>query len=203
MGRSHTDTWFFFGDSVTLGVNDTEMPGGWVSRLALLAQARGLVNIPPDTFYNLGARRQSLAQIEARFEQEYRARLMPGIRSRLAFCTGTVDMKSGGEALSLARSLKGLLGRAREIAPVLFICPPPVASAEREANEGLRAFSLLAREACAGLNIPCISLFDRLLAENFPALVTDAVHPGPQGNARFAELLLQDPKMVTFLSAQS
>ena len=91
-GREHTDTWFFFGDSITLGVNDSEQPGGFVSRLALLGAREGAYSLPPATFYNLGARRQRLSQIEARFEQEYTARLMPGIRPRLAFCTGTVDI---------------------------------------------------------------------------------------------------------------
>ena len=34
--------WFFFGDSLTQGVDDARMPGGWVSRLAVLAHQAGL-----------------------------------------------------------------------------------------------------------------------------------------------------------------
>lgn len=94
MGRDHTDTWFFFGDSVTLGVNDNVTPGGFVSRLALKGAQKGLYEFPPATFYNLGARRQTMAQIQDRFKREYEARLMPGIRSRFAFCTGPL-MRSG------------------------------------------------------------------------------------------------------------
>ena len=49
MGRAHTDTWFFFGDSVTLGVNDNVTPGGFVSRLALKGAQKGLYEFPPAT----------------------------------------------------------------------------------------------------------------------------------------------------------
>ncbi len=199
MGRDHTDTWFFFGDSVTLGVNDTERPGGWVSRLALLGAAGGAYDLPPATFYNLGCRNQKLAQIDARFEQEYQARIIPGIRSRLAFCAGTVDILGGAEPLSLAAGLTRMLGRARAIAPSLFICPPPVAP--DAARQGLRNFGLLAVDVCRGLNVPCINLFDELMERDFTALLTDAVHPGPQGNALLAERLFAQPEMKTFLAA--
>ena len=55
--RSTTETFFFFGDSLTLGVNDNAMPGGWVSRLVLLGSQAGWYDMPPATFYNLGVRR--------------------------------------------------------------------------------------------------------------------------------------------------
>lgn len=123
MGRDHTDTWFFFGDSVTLGVNDNVTPGGFVSRLALKGAQKGLYEFPPATFYNLGARRQTMAQIQDRFKREYEARLMPGIRSRFAFCTGTVDALRGTAPEAMAENLAGLLNEAKGIAPTLFICP--------------------------------------------------------------------------------
>ncbi|WP_303193202.1 hypothetical protein [uncultured Desulfovibrio sp.] len=64
---SRTPTWFFFGDSLTLGVNDDQMPGGWVSRLAVLGREVGLYGIPRATFYNLGARRQGTADVARRW----------------------------------------------------------------------------------------------------------------------------------------
>ena len=45
--RSTTETFFFFGDSLTLGVNDNAMPGGWVSRLGLLGSRAGWYDMPP------------------------------------------------------------------------------------------------------------------------------------------------------------
>lgn len=200
MGREHTDTWFFFGDSITLGVNDNEQPGGYVSRLALLAAQDKAFAMPPATFYNLGARRQTLRQIEARFEQEYTARLMPGIRSRLAFCTGTVDIMGGTDPVQLSREVLRLVTRARDIAPTLFICPFPVA--DDTACRALATFAALARQACHSLNVPCISLFDSLIEQDFRSLLTDAVHPGPQGNALLARLLWAQPQMKTFLTVE-
>lgn len=198
MGRDNTDTWFFFGDSITLGVNDTEMPGGFVARLALLGAKQGFFELPPATFYNLGARRQKLAQIEARFEQEYTARLMPGIRSRLAFCTGTVDIMGGADPLELGRDLARLLAKAKGIAPTLFICPPPAAGEERSAS--IRAFGLAACEVCRNINVPCVNLYEDLVRADFTSLITDAVHPGPQGNQLIAELLMARPEIRTFLT---
>ena len=200
MGREHTDTWFFFGDSITLGVNDSEQPGGFVSRLALLGAREGAYSLPPATFYNLGARRQKLSQIEARFEQEYTARLMPGIRPRLAFCTGTVDIKGGAGAAPLSNDVLRLVTRAKTIAPTLFICPFPVA--DEEANRTLEAFGALACEACKSVNVPCINLFPDLVQASFVDLLTDAVHPGPEGNALIAQKLWERKEMQVFLRVE-
>ncbi len=196
--RDYTDTWFFFGDSVTLGVNDTEQPGGFVSRLVLLGAEKGLCQYPPATFYNLGARRQKIAQIDARFEQEYTARLMPGIRSRLVFCAGTVDIMSGSAVPTLEEDLARLLGHAKNIAPALFICPPPALSEAH--NQNLQAYALMAEGLCKSLNVPCVNIFDKLMANRLPELITDAVHPGPKGNALIAGLLLEEPVIRSFLT---
>lgn len=47
-------TFFFFGDSITLGVNDT-LAGGWIGRFAGLASQRAGLPVPPSTFYNLAS----------------------------------------------------------------------------------------------------------------------------------------------------
>ena len=91
-----TSAWFFFGDSLTQGVNDALMPGGWVSRLAVLAHEAGLCPIPRATFYNLGARRHSTAKIAARWRSELDNRLIPGMVPHLVFCAGVVDMAAPG-----------------------------------------------------------------------------------------------------------
>ena len=54
-----------FGDSVTLGVNDAPA-GGWVARLAGKAAEAGLP-VPPDTFYNMGVRKNSSRMILSLF----------------------------------------------------------------------------------------------------------------------------------------
>ena len=59
-------TFFFFGDSITLGVNDT-LAGGWIGRFAGLASQRAGLPVPPSTFYNLGVRKHSSLQIRERW----------------------------------------------------------------------------------------------------------------------------------------
>lgn len=198
MPRDHTDTWFFFGDSVTLGVNDTTVPGGWVSRLALKGAAKGLYRMPPATFYNLGARRQKLAQVAERLEREYSARLMPGIRSKIALCTGTVDMLQGADPSQLVHSLAPLLEKSRGIAPTIFLCPPPVAA--EDARKRLGIFGALACDLCRTMNIPCVDLGARLADRDFVSLLTDGIHPGDEGNELLATLLMEQPVVATFLT---
>ena len=115
---------YFFGDSVTLGVNDAPA-GGWVARLAGKAAEKGL-NVPPDTFYNMGVRKNSSRDILARWEAEYKARAMEGCPATLVFCFGTVDMAAPhavpnvpvGESAANAREI---LMKAREYGSVVFV----------------------------------------------------------------------------------
>ena len=93
--RSTTETFFFFGDSLTLGVNDNAMPGGWVSRLVLLGSQAGWYDMPPATFYNLGVRRHTSTDIAARWQAEVASRQIPGTINHLAFCPGV----AGGRGL--------------------------------------------------------------------------------------------------------
>jgi len=124
-----TPAWFFFGDSLTQGVNDQLMPGGWASRLAVLANEAGLCSIPRATFYNLGARRHSTATIAARWRSELESRLIPGMEPRLVFCTGVVDMAAPGGGVAadptrIADQFDNLLAQAASVAPTLAISPP-------------------------------------------------------------------------------
>ncbi len=201
MARERTDTWLFFGDSITLGVNASESPGGFVARLALLGAERGWYELPPATFYNLGARRQRLAQIRARLRAEHEARRMPGMVSRLALCAGTVDIMGGASPEEAARELAALLHEAGSVAPSLFLCPPPCA--DRAARERIGDFGARAEELCSRTGIPCVNLFPKLEALNFPELLTDSVHPGPRGNALIASLLAEEEKIEHFLRPEA
>ena len=67
-------TFFFFGDSITLGVNDT-LAGGWIGRFAGLASQRAGLPVPPSTFYKLGVPKHSSLQIRERWAAEYSTRV--------------------------------------------------------------------------------------------------------------------------------
>ena len=60
----------------------------------------------------------------------------------------------------------------------------------------------LAQEVCRKLNLPCANLFPELMARGFAGLLTDGIHPGPEGNELFASLLMDRPETVTFLNAE-
>jgi lysophospholipase L1-like esterase len=165
---SATPTWVVFGDSLTLGVNDDQMPGGWVSRLAVLGSEAGLYAIPRATFYNLGARRQGTADVARRWRAELEARRIPGMEPRLVFCVGVVDMAApgGGTPRACAEALADLrpmLAAAMALAPTLAVSPPPVADAA--ARQRLAALGLGQQKICADLGLPFANIYPALAAD--------------------------------------
>lgn len=203
MPRTLTHTWFFFGDSLTLGVNDNEVPGGWVSRLAMLAGKAGLCKYPPATFYNLGARRQKTADIASRWKAEVKNRDMPGIVSKLLFCVGVVDMAGplGAEAKSTTDALAALeqiLTDVKNFAPALIVSPPPIANPE--ARQRIAALCPKQAEICGKFSIPYVNINAEL--ENCAAYMNDladGLHPGPQGSLAMADLLFSKEEVKNFL----
>ena len=186
MPRAFTHTWFFFGDSLTLGVNDNRMPGGWVSRLVLLGQEAGLYRFPPATFYNLGARRQSTADLARRWRQEVDCRQMPGMVPHLVFCAGVVDMAAPGGG--------------QPVAPTLAISPPPVA--DPTVRRRIAELSAAQAVLCAELGLPFADIHAALAASHsYMDDLSDGLHPGPEGCTVMAETLLTQNTVRDFLHA--
>ena len=200
-----TPAWFFFGDSLTQGVNDALMPGGWVSRLAVMAHEAGLCPIPRATFYNLGARRHSTANITARWRSELDNRLIPGMVPLLVFCTGVVDMAApgGGQPADpelAAAQMDKLLAQAAGVAPILVISPPPVADAAASSRIG--HLGKLQQQLCASQGIAFAQVYE-LLANTTDYMndLSDGLHPGSQGCARMAQTLLAQECVRAFMCA--
>ena len=200
-----TSAWFFFGDSLTQGVNDRLMPGGWVSRLAVLGHEAGLCPIPRSTFYNLGARRHDTATIAARWRSEFACRLIPGMTPHLVFCTGVVDMASpgGGKPADLAATaaqMDCLLADAATAAPVLVISPPPVA--EAQANARIARLAGLQEQTCARRGIPFAPVYELLAnTPDYMNDLSDGLHPGARGCALMAQMLLAQECVRAFMRA--
>ena len=205
MPRAFTHTWFFFGDSLTLGVNDNRMPGGWVSRLVLLGQEAGLYRFPPATFYNLGARRQSTADLARRWQQEVDCRQMPGMVPHLVFCAGVVDMAApgGGQPVALDKAmycLRTMLTEAAPLAPTLVISPPPVA--DPTVRRRIAELSAAQAALCAELGLPFADIHAALAASHsYMDDLSDGLHPGPEGCTVMAEALLTQNTVRDFLHA--
>ena len=197
--RFYMKIFHFFGDSVTLGVNDAAA-GGWVARLAGKAAAAGL-SVPPDTFYNMGVRRNSSRMILDRWEHEFKARTMDGVPSFLLFCFGTVDMAAPkgtpniaiGESAANAREI---LMKAKTYGATAMISAPPVA----ETEHCLRLESLCTAYSaiCSTIEVPFVDIFHPLLKSGYVQDLSDGVHPGPSGNEMIASALLAAPALQSW-----
>ena len=185
-----------FGDSVTLGVNDAPA-GGWVARLAGKAAEAGLP-VPPDTFYNMGVRKNSSRMILDRWESEFKARVIDGVPSYLLFCFGTVDMAAPkgfpnvplGESAANARDI---LLKAKTYGSVALVSAPPVKDAEH--CQRLDALCTAYASICASIDVPFIDIFHPLRKKGYVRDLADGVHPGPVGNELIAAELIQAPAL--------
>ena len=191
-------TFFFFGDSITLGVNDT-LAGGWIGRFAGLASQRAGLPVPPSTFYNLGVRRHTSTDIAARWQAEVASRQIPGTINHLAFCPGVVDMSPAQmrPVDEVCATVMQMLDQASALGPVLLICPPPV----KEPAMSQRIASLCEAyvTACARKGHPCADVHAALAASpEYMGDLEDGLHPGPQGAALMARLLAEDPAVRRF-----
>ena len=187
-------TFFFFGDSITLGVNDT-LAGGWIGRFAGLASQRTGLPVPPSTFYNLGARKHSSLQIRERWASEYRSRVNDATVPYLIFCFGTVDMAApnGNVVVPIKDSIQNaqaILSEAQMEAPILMMGPPPVKNPEH--MERLNKLNETYAGLCLDLGVAYLDLLKGLPAV-YVADLDDGLHPGKTGNMLIAEQLLNAP----------
>ena len=183
---------FFFGDSITLGVGDQNFTG-WPTVLAQMLAAQGAI-AQPDTIYNLGARKNSSADIAARWHQEFTRRHIEGTEACFIFCFGTVDMAAPKGQLNLpvgesAANARTILSEALQSGRVLLVSPPPVADTEHSAR--LETLCSAYAAICAELGIPFADLFHAINDPAFLQDLSDSVHPGAEGNRRIAAALLQ------------
>lgn len=201
MSRNITETWFFFGDSLTLGVNDDAMRGGWVGRLARKGADAGQYALPPATFYNLGVRRHTVFDVKARWKQEWDARQLPGIAPHIAFCAGVVDMvpADGKPVADVCEAMRGMLADAAALAPVLLISVPPVANADVTTRIG--ALNSAYAAMCAREGFAWADVFEQLKTSSvYMDSLRDGVHAAPEGCEFMAEALFALPQVRGFLT---
>lgn len=197
-------TFYFFGDSITLGVNVTP-DDTWTSLVGVQLNAFGLP-VPPTTFYNLGVRKNSSKSVLARFETEFMTRKLPETEAYFVFLCGTVDMAmpksqtvhSIEESLGYTRSL---IEKAKSYGQVLFMSGTPVKNEEH--SERVAALALEQEKLCAELGVEFINLHEILIQnQSYVQSLTDGIHPLEMGNAAIADLVLHS-KMMQNLIANS
>lgn len=173
------------GDSFVAGVGDPEYLG-WVGRVAAATPG-------PLTVYNLGVRRETSADVLARWQAECVPRLPSEVEGRLVVAVGVNDCteERGSHRVAphvSARNLGALLDRSRW--SMLVVGPPPVADAAQNAR--IVALDALFAQVCAARGVGYVPIADALLADQVwtaEVAAGDGAHPGAGGYARLAELV--------------
>ena len=181
----------FVGDSFTAGAEDY-LALGWVGRV--VARGRGIGwNL---TGYNLGVRRETTPDIQARLVTEARPRLRDGDAHGLVVSAGINDttVMAGQRRVSTADTLAALdriiESAAAERWPLLLVGPALVGDAEQ--NERILALSEAMAGRCAGRAVPYVEIAASLLGdEEWVAEVTsvDGAHPRASGYERLAHVV--------------
>lgn len=187
----------FIGDSFVHGTGDDECLG-WVGRVCSAARKSG----HDVTCYNLGIRRDTSADILARWRLEVEQRRSEDAALRLIFSFGandcTADQESGNARLSHALSMNNaeqILSVARHVCPVLMVGPLPVLD---DAPTD-RRIALLSRDLgmlCGRLGIPFLEVFGAMTqcdAWREEAKRGDGSHPNAPGYAALAHLVGEWP----------
>lgn len=190
----------FFGDSFVAGVGDPDGLG-WVGRLVGVTFATGV----PMTAYNLGVRRDTSADVRARWRAEAAARVTRGSDCRLVLSFGANDAtwESGVPRVPSEQSVENLsciLAGAHQLGlPTLVVGPAPANDvAQHERISALsQAFAI-----CAGRHaVEYIDVVDALRADPTwarEAQAGDGAHPGPAGYERLARLVI--PRWLSWIS---
>jgi acyl-CoA thioesterase I len=182
----------FFGDSIVNGTGDDACLG-WVGRISSGARRRGI----DLTCYNLGVRRETSADVLARWQAEARARLPDQFDGRLVFSFGANDCcpgdDVGGVRVAPSRALanaKAILQVALAWRPTLMFGPLPLCEATVDAR--IRNLSADFASLCGGLSVPYLDMFDLVASSTVwrdEAIAGDGVHPNEGGYSLVAEAI--------------
>lgn len=177
----------FFGDSFVNGTGDPAMLG-WTGRVCASQDW-------PLTHYNLGIRRDTSADVKARWQDEARRRLPPGVDGRLVFSFGANDsvIENGHPRVDPAASaanLRDILSIAKGLGPVLVVGPPPLGDAIPHAS--LATLCTAFNAICRDLSVPYLPVLQPLTASRVwlqEAAAGDGAHPAAGGYQALADLV--------------
>jgi acyl-CoA thioesterase-1 len=184
----------FIGDSFMNGTGDDACLG-WAGRACAASRANGL----DLTYYNLGIRRDTSADILARWECEARARLPPEHDGRLVFSFGANDCcpREDGEGVRVprtraSRNARTILMAARAWRPTLMVGPPPVQ--DPAVDERIAVLSADFAAVCASLDLSYLDVFSLVAGSTVwarEAALGDGAHPNAAGYTLVSEAFQQ------------
>lgn len=180
----------FVGDSFVNGTGDPEYLG-WTGRICRAARRKGL----DITYYNLGIRRNTSADIALRWLEEVSRRLPEECNGRVVFSFGVNDttLEEGKTRINFQNSIENaskILTEANPLFPVLMVSPPPVPDIEQ--NIRVAELSRQFDSVCRQLGVPYLDVFNPLQASTVwlkEAAANDGYHPGLAGYSELAKLV--------------
>lgn len=179
----------FIGDSFVNGTGDSHYLG-WAGRICATA-----CNLGYDiTYYNLGVRRETSADIKARWLREVSCRLSAE-DDGIVFSFGVNDttLENGKTRIEFSNSTENIcniLNTAKQMFPVLMVGPPPTVDVEQ--NFRIARLSNSFAKVCFELDLPYLDIFTPLQSSNIwmrEAVENDGYHPSSAGYAELAQLI--------------
>lgn len=190
----------FFGESFVNGAGDPECLG-WAGRICVDANRKGY----DITYYNLGVRRETSAELKVRWLREVTSRLPKEYDGRIVFSFGVNDttLENGKTRVEVTESIantRTILSEAQQLYPVLMVGPPPCT--DKEQNQRIadlsKQFAMVGNE----LNVPYLDVFPILERSNIwieEARANDGAHPRAAGYAEFAQIVQNWEAWLNFL----
>jgi lysophospholipase L1-like esterase len=182
----------FFGDSFVAGFGDPTGLG-WVGRVVAASHGAG----QPLTAYNLGVRRDTSADVAARWRAEASARMRNAQASYGAvFAVGVNDTTEEHGRVRVAPGpavdhLGRMIDAARAVGLDVFVVGPPPAG-EPAQDERVRDLSARFAQLAAGRGVPFAKTVTALGGTPWAreAAANDGTHPAAGGYAALAQLVL-------------
>ena len=182
----------FVGDSFVNGIGDPECLG-WTGRVCAAAIKGGSAL----TYYNLGVRRETTADIAHRWLREVSCRLPNECDGRIVFSFGVNDTtwENGKTRVSLSDSIKNacqILGIAKQQFPVLIISPSPIADTKQ--NHKIARLSKELANICQDTDLSYLDVFTSLQKSEVwmsEVAAFDGAHPQALGYGELASLVEQ------------
>jgi lysophospholipase L1-like esterase len=179
----------FVGESFVNGTGDRSHLG-WTGRLCAQLSQRYSV-----TYYNLGIRQETSAQLAQRWEEESDRRFPPNSDNRIVFSFGTNDttLENGKPRVELADSLhnaRQIITTAKEKYPILMISPPAILDSSQ--NQRIHLLSQQFDQLCQTFNVPYLDVFTPLSQSAVwmgEVESGDGSHPDAGGYAELTKLV--------------
>lgn len=180
----------FVGDSFVNGTGDPDCLG-WAGRVCATARTEG----KDITYYNLGIRRDTSADIAARWYREMAPRLPAEFPSLVVFSFGANDTTEEGTGTRVrlnesVEHLRAILATATRDYRVSFVGPAPVADPKHNGRTALLSGTFA--RVCAEFEVPYLDVLQPLEASSVwmeEVIASDGAHPGARGYSIVASLV--------------